>query len=75
MSQTKYASAVSKNLGLGLDLQPFSKDDFLSRHPWSVLVLQVYLISTQSTKTPTNNETLKAHLFYFDYPYIHYYVK
>ena len=33
MWQTKYASAVPKNLGVGVDFRPFSESDFLSRRP------------------------------------------
>ena len=33
MWQTKYASAVPKNLGVGVDFRPCSEDDFL-RSPW-----------------------------------------
>ena len=36
MWQTKYASAVPKNLGLGLNFRSCSEDYFLSGHPWSV---------------------------------------
>ena len=33
----KYASAVPKNLGLGVDFRTCSKGDFLTGHPWSVV--------------------------------------
>ena len=33
MWQTKYASAVPKNLGLGVDFRPCSEGDFLSGRP------------------------------------------
>ena len=33
MWQTKYASAVPKNLGVGVDFRPFSEDDFLTGRP------------------------------------------
>ena len=36
MRQTKYALAVPKNLGVGVDFRPFSKGDFLSRRLYSV---------------------------------------
>ena len=38
MWQTKYASAVPINLGLGLDFQPCSEGDFLTGRPQSVIV-------------------------------------
>ena len=33
MWQTKYASAVPKNLGLGFDFRPCSEGDFLTERP------------------------------------------
>ena len=33
MWQTKYASAVPKSLGLGVDFRPFSEDDFITGRP------------------------------------------
>ena len=33
MWQTKYALAVPKNLGVGVDFWPFSEGDFLSARP------------------------------------------
>ena len=33
MWQTKYASAVPKNLGVGVDFGPYSEDDFLTGRP------------------------------------------
>ena len=36
MWQTKYASAVPKNLGVGVDFRPCSAGDFLTGRPWSV---------------------------------------
>jgi hypothetical protein len=33
MWQTKYASAVSINLGLGFDFRPCSEGNFLTVHP------------------------------------------
>ena len=36
MRQTKYASAVPKNLGLGLNFRPCSEDYFLYWRPLSV---------------------------------------
>jgi hypothetical protein len=41
MWQTKYALAVPKNLGLGVDFGPCSEDDFLTRRPQSVLAVYV----------------------------------
>ena len=38
MWQTKYASAVAKNLGVGVDFRPCSKGDFHTGRPWSVLL-------------------------------------
>ena len=37
MWQTKYASAVPKNFGLGLNFRPCSEGNFVSGRPWSVL--------------------------------------
>jgi hypothetical protein len=37
MWQTKYASAVPKNLGVGVDFPPFSEGDFLTGHPSSMV--------------------------------------
>ena len=37
MWQTKYASAVPKNLGLGLNFRPCSEGYFLSGRPYSVM--------------------------------------
>ena len=36
MWQTKYASAVPKNLGVGVNFRPFSESYFLSVSPWLV---------------------------------------
>ena len=36
MWQIKYALAVPKNLGVGVDFRPCSKGDFLTRYPLSV---------------------------------------
>ena len=37
MWETKYASAIPKNLGLGVDFRPYSSEGyFLSGRPWSV---------------------------------------
>ena len=38
MWQTKYASAVPKNLGVEVNFRPCSEGYFLSRHPQSVLL-------------------------------------
>ena len=38
MWQKKYASAVPKNLGLGLDFRLCSEGDFLTGCPWSVVM-------------------------------------
>ena len=39
MWQTKYASVVPKNLGVGVDFRPrFSEGDFLSGRPYSVVL-------------------------------------
>ena len=37
MQQTKYASAVPKNLGLGFDFRPCSEGDFLTKRPLSIV--------------------------------------
>ena len=37
MWQTKYASAVFKNFGVGVNFRLFSEDYFLSGHSWSVV--------------------------------------
>ena len=37
MWQTKYASAVHKNSGVGVDFRPCSEDDFLTGRPQSVM--------------------------------------
>ena len=42
MWQTKYASAVPKNLGVGVNFRPCSEDYFLSGRPQSVVVLITY---------------------------------
>jgi hypothetical protein len=39
MSQTKYALAVSKNLGVGVNFWPCSEDYLLSERPWSVVAV------------------------------------
>ena len=36
MWQIKYDLAVPKNLGVGVDFQPWSEDDFLTGHPKSL---------------------------------------
>ena len=46
MWQTKYASAVPKNLGLGFDFRSCSEGDFLTRRPQSVL-LDIEKVSTR----------------------------
>ena len=37
MWQTRYASAIPKNFGVGVDFLPFSEGNFLSGHPKSML--------------------------------------
>ena len=37
MWQTKYASAIPKNLGVGVDFRPCSEGDFLTGRPQSVI--------------------------------------
>ena len=44
MWQTKYASAVPKNLGVGVDFRLFSKGDFLSGRLESVVVAITCLV-------------------------------
>ena len=44
MWQTKYALAVPKNLGVGVDFWPFSEDDFLSGRPSTKVVETVLVI-------------------------------
>ena len=47
MWQTKYALVVPKNLGVGLDVQSFSKCDFLSGRWYSVFgKVRVFLIES-----------------------------
>ena len=45
MWQTKYASAVPKNLGLGLNLWPCSEGYFLFGHPYSVQGLNAHFFA------------------------------
>ena len=49
MFQTKYASAVPKNWGLGLNFQPYSEGYFLS---WLSVVRGLNYISYSLTKGP-----------------------
>ena len=42
MWQTKYALAVPKNLGVGVDFRPCSEGDFLTGHPLSVMHYHVF---------------------------------
>ena len=44
MWQTKYASAVPKNLGLGLDFRPYSEGYFLTGGPQSVVPTIPFII-------------------------------
>ena len=37
MWQTKYALAIPKDLGVGVDFRPRSEDDFLTGRPYSVV--------------------------------------
>ena len=41
MWQTKYASAVPKNFGVGMDFQPCSEGNFLTECPYSVALLML----------------------------------
>ena len=50
MRQTKYASAVPKNLGLGFDFRPCSGGDFLTGRPYLVRVLKQVTATSLSTK-------------------------
>ena len=49
MWQTKYASAVPKNLGVGLDFRLCSEDDFLTRRLQSVSEIISVLLSREIT--------------------------
>ena len=40
MWQTKYASAIPKNLGVGVDFRPCSEGDFVTGRPYSVAKMQ-----------------------------------
>ena len=41
MWQTKYASAVPMNLGVGMDFRPCSEGNFLTECPYSVAMLML----------------------------------
>ena len=41
MWQIKYALAIPKNLGVGVDFQPCSEDDFLTGRPYSNIYFQL----------------------------------
>ena len=48
MWQTKYASAILKNLGVGVDFRPCSEGDFLTRRPQSVVFRGVLTASSSA---------------------------
>ena len=56
MCQTKYASAVPKNLGLGFDFRPCNEGDFLTGRPESVIqcMHNLHLVATPPAATLTS---------------------
>ena len=54
MWQTKYVSAVLKNLGVGVDFWRFSEGDFLSQRPQSMVHTKInFKIFDQPSETIT----------------------